>query len=139
MANRVILPLPSEAKNSARDLRSMATEAEQALWFQLRGGRFAGIRFRRKHPVPPCIADFCCLQAKLIVELDGSQQSNEIDGCRDAQLRGQGFEVIRVCNNQVCSDLNSALEYILTRAQARTLTPDPSPTGRGENSGGVSA
>jgi len=67
------------------------TDAEQKLWCRLRGGRLNGLKFRRQHPVPPYIVDFYCMEAKLVVELDGSQHDADVDAARTAALEGGGL------------------------------------------------
>ena len=72
MQDHIKPPLPSRTRDHARDLRQATTDAEQRLWFYLRGGRLNGLKFRRQHPIPPYIVDFYCGAKKLVVELDGS-------------------------------------------------------------------
>jgi very-short-patch-repair endonuclease len=57
--------------DKARELRQAPTETEREAWHLLRGLRSRGFRFRRQHPVGPYLADFCCTELSLIVELDG--------------------------------------------------------------------
>src|SRR5690348_1979292 len=109
------------------------TDAEQTLWFRLRGGRLDGLKFRRQHPVPPYIVDFYCTEAKLVVELDGSQHGAEVDVVRSASLERQGLQVLRFWDNQILTDVDSVLREILLTARDRTLTHPfgaPSPGGR---------
>jgi very-short-patch-repair endonuclease len=65
----------------ARRLRRDQTDAERKLWKLLRG-RNLGLKFRRQYPIGSFIADFCCIERRLIVELDGSQHATgtEADG-----------------------------------------------------------
>jgi very-short-patch-repair endonuclease len=58
-------------KTRARKLRSNMTDAEQKLWHALRSKQISQARFRRQHPLGPYIADFACIEKKLIIELDG--------------------------------------------------------------------
>jgi very-short-patch-repair endonuclease len=51
------------------------TDAEQILWKELRKNRL-GWRFRRQFPIPPYVADFACIEARLIVEADGGQHAS---------------------------------------------------------------
>jgi very-short-patch-repair endonuclease len=44
--------------NAAKQLRKTLTPAEQQLWQALRGGKLAGLKFRRQHPVGNFILDF---------------------------------------------------------------------------------
>ena len=63
-------------KDIARELRRNQTDDEKALWRALRGRRFAGFKFRRQHTIGDYILDFYCADAKLAVELDGSQHGH---------------------------------------------------------------
>ncbi|MBN8736864.1 MAG: endonuclease domain-containing protein [Xanthomonadales bacterium] len=110
------------------------TDAEQKLWYRLRNGRLDGLKFRRQHPVPPYIVDFYCMEAKLVVELDGSQHGPEADASRSQGLERQGLRVLRFWDNQVLKDINAVLGEILLAVRDRTLTrrcAPPSPGGRG--------
>lgn len=133
-AMRLNPPIATVTADAARTLRKEMTEAEQSVWGRLRAKRLGGLHFRRQHPIPPYVVDFCCIAAKLIVELDGSQHGDERDAGRDAYLASQGFHVMRFWNNDVMQRLDDVLEAILQVARVRTLSPDPSPDGRGEKS-----
>ena len=134
MAGRIKPPLPTQSRAFARGLRRSSTDAERRLWYHLRGGRLGGYKFRRQHEIPPYIVDFYCEVAKLVVELDGSQHESEIDAVRTHYLNVQGLEVVRFWDDEVLSKKDAVLESILTLLQSRTLTPGPSPDGRGEKS-----
>jgi very-short-patch-repair endonuclease len=83
------------------------------------------------------VADFCCLKAKLIVEVDGNQHGYDANIARDqrrtAYLASQGYTVLRFSNREVMTETNGVLEAIYARLS--TPTPDPSPQGGGERSG----
>jgi very-short-patch-repair endonuclease len=59
----------------ARKLRKEQTEAERRLWWHLRNRQLEGWKFRRQFPIGHYIVDFACIDARLIVELDGGQHS----------------------------------------------------------------
>ncbi|MFY8135099.1 MAG: endonuclease domain-containing protein [Aquimonas sp.] len=124
-------PLPSAGLDQARNLRGSMTDAERKLWFHLRGGRLCGFRFRRQHPIPPHVLDFYCHAAKLVVELDGGQHTDQADAARTRALEARGLRVIRFWNNDVLSNTEAVLEAILSALQARPLTPTPLPPGEG--------
>ena len=99
-------------RNQARKLRATMTDAEQALWRQLRRNSL-GWRFRRQFPIPPYIVDFACLEARLIVEADGGQHSDsEADEHRTAELQRQGWRVLRFWNNEVLQNRAGVLRTI---------------------------
>jgi very-short-patch-repair endonuclease len=108
-------------KARARQLRSNLTEAERALWRELRH-RQLGFRFRRQFPIPPYIVDFACVEARLIVEVDGGQHSQLGDhDRRDAALGCKGWRILRFWNNDVLQNRAGVLETI-----SETLGPWPS-------------
>lgn len=78
------------AKNihTARTLRKNLTPHESILWFHLRSRRFQGYKFRRQYPCGVYFADFCCLEKRLIIELDGGQHNEQLvyDYARDKYL-----------------------------------------------------
>jgi very-short-patch-repair endonuclease len=134
MSGRTIPPLPSRSRRFAQELRQAQTNAELRLWERLRSSRLAGLKFRRQHPVPPYVLDFYCESEKLAVELDGSQHTDVADAQRTQFLAKRGIKILRFWDNDVFSNFEAVLSSILASVQAPTLTPDPSPTGRGENS-----
>ncbi len=104
------------------------------LWRHLRSSRLCGLKFRRQHPVPPYVLDFYCETAKLAVELDGSQHSENVDAGRTYFFSMQGIKVLRFWDNDVLSKTEMVVEAILASIHIPTLTPNPSPDGRGEQS-----
>jgi very-short-patch-repair endonuclease len=65
------------ANERARTLRKTLSNAERKLWYALRLKQLDGARFRRQHPMGPCILDFVCLEKHLIMEVDGPQHAEE--------------------------------------------------------------
>jgi adenine-specific DNA-methyltransferase len=99
-----------------RELRRAATDAEQVLWRLLRRRQFAGVKFRRQHPVGPCILDFYCAEHGLAVELDGGQhftdEGQEYDRRRTAYLAMEGVRVLGFTNRELFEETDSVLEAI---------------------------
>jgi len=118
----------------SRALRSSPTEAERRIWQHLRERQVEGFRFRRQRPIGAYIVDFICLEAKLIVELDGGQHADALayDGKRTAYLAGQGFTVVRFWNNQVLSEMQGVLESIRIGLLAHANNPTPTLPLKGE-------
>jgi very-short-patch-repair endonuclease len=100
----------------ARTLRRKLTRAETILWSRLRRDQVDGYRFRKQHPVGPYVADFACLIAKLIVEVDGGTHSTDreraYDRARDTYLRERGWRVLRVWNDDIYKNSDGVLEMI---------------------------
>jgi very-short-patch-repair endonuclease len=121
----VMARLRDRSRFAARRLRGDQTDAEDRLWYHLRDRRLKGWKFRRQHPVAPYVADFCCLEAMLIVEVDGSQHAEDeaaYDRARTAHLERHGFRVIRFWNEEVLQETDDVL-----RAIRRALKKVPSP------------
>ena len=100
----------TRTKHHAGELRHELTPAERKLWARLRGDQL-GVNFRRQHAIGKYIADFCSVQAKLIIELDGSQHAEqaEYDAERTRYLEEQGYRVIRFWNHEVMNDIENVL------------------------------
>jgi very-short-patch-repair endonuclease len=98
----------------ARTLRSSPTEAERLLWHRLRRRRVGGFRFRRQVPVGRYICDFVCPQARLVIELDGSQhfERSDYDDRRTNFLRWKGYRVLRFWNVDVLKHPDGVLMAI---------------------------
>jgi very-short-patch-repair endonuclease len=109
-------PAPPLIRDRARNLRRASADAERKFWAHLRNRQLKGVKFRRQHPIGPCIADFFCLEAKLIVEVDGDNHATEAQGradtARTAYLEGSGYRVVRFWNNEVMGEINGVLERI---------------------------
>ena len=61
----------------ARKLRRNSTDVERQLWHRIRDKQIDEFRFRRQRPIGKYIVDFVCLDAMLIVELDGGQHAGD--------------------------------------------------------------
>jgi very-short-patch-repair endonuclease len=124
-------------------MRANPTPAEERLWTMLRDRRLAAFKFRRQMVIAPYIADFVCLERRLIIEADGSQHADsDHDMRRDAFLCGQQFAVLRFWNKDVLENGQGVFEAILaalsTPHPARLTASRPSPAG-GEGFGDANA
>jgi len=101
----------------ARELRQTSTPREKILWSILRGRRIGGLKFRRQEPIGRYVADFCCREKKLVVELDGMSHDDkaEYDQQRQKWLEDQGYRVIRILNEDV-NDLDAVARLIAREA-----------------------
>jgi very-short-patch-repair endonuclease len=117
---------------TARRLRRDQTDAERALWFELRDRRLRGLKFRRQATVDRYVVDFLCADANLIIELDGGQHVERAveDAVRTKDLEARGYLVLRFWNNDVLSNLAGVLESIV--ATLKPLPPHPNPLPNGE-------
>lgn len=119
----------SRVRVRARALRTASPEAEAKLWRSLRNPQLDNWKFRRQHPVGPYFADFACIEAKLIVELDGgqhfAQEAIEADRWRTAKLKLAGFEVLRFDNREALAETEGVPRAILQWLHANRPHPDP--------------
>jgi very-short-patch-repair endonuclease len=109
-----MLRYSAKLKGPARELRKNLTDSEGLLWKHLRLRQIGGYKFRRQHPIGNYIVDFVCLEKRLIVEVDGSQHTEQssYDSERDAWLNSQGYRVLRFWNNQIFNELDAVKERI---------------------------
>jgi very-short-patch-repair endonuclease len=94
-------------RDRARGMRKEMSRAERAVWEIVRGSRL-GVKFRRQHPVESYIADFACVEAKLIVEVDGLSHDDDAQRAYDLErtrvLAGAGWRVLRLRDGDVLRD-----------------------------------
>lgn len=120
------------ATERARRLRADSTKAEARLWEVLRGRRLGGWKWRRQVPCGPFIADFLCRDARLVVELDGGQNSETeaYDARRTAYLESLGLRVMRFWNfgvlegrAEICDSILEACGGPIDDMDERLLSP----------------
>jgi very-short-patch-repair endonuclease len=106
--------MPKSLTPLARTLRRNATGAERRLWQRLRREQVGGFRFRRQVILDGFIADFACLDARMLVEVDGATHSTDEqiarDAVRSAALAAEGFDILRFTNEDVYVNLDGVLE-----------------------------
>jgi len=98
----------------ARDLRMLSPDAEKRLWRALRNRRVAGAKFRRQMWLSGYIADFACIEAKLVVEADGGQHGDnaDYDALRSERFAALGYRTLRFWNNDILENLDGVLQVI---------------------------
>ena len=99
----------------ARALRHNQTDAERKFWEQVRNRRLAGLKFNRQHPIGTYIADFVCIEKRLIVELDGAHHTKQesYDSEREAFLASKGYRVVRFWNADVLTNMEGVIRTLL--------------------------
>ena len=105
--NKQLVPL-------ARALRKNMTKEERRLWYDFL--RDYPVRFSRQKVLGRYIADFYSAEAKLIIELDGSQHYEDESIRKDARrteiLEAYGLRIIRVANNEITENFDGVCDYI---------------------------
>ena len=107
----------------AQQLRASQTSAEAKLWQALRNRKLSRWKFRRQWPIDRYIVDFACIDAKLVIELDGATHSTDAEIARDAHrtrvLEACGYHVLRILNADVYENLPGVMETILAEIEHR--------------------
>ena len=105
--NKQLVPL-------AKQLRREMTKEERHLWYDFLSTD--PVRFSRQKVLGKYIADFYSAEARIVIELDGSQhyekENSEKDAERTAFLESYGLTVIRIPNNEVSRNFRGVCEYI---------------------------
>ena len=99
---------------NAKELRNNMTKEERHLWYDFL--RDCSVRFSRQKVFGKYIVDFYSAEAKMIIELDGSQHFEEAgqsyDAMRDEYLKAYGLTIIRVPNNEINDNFDGVCEYL---------------------------
>jgi very-short-patch-repair endonuclease len=107
-----------ELVSRARELRKNMTKAEIILWSRLRLKKVNGYKFRRQQPLLDYIVDFYCDELKLIIEVDGEihsfAENISYDSKRENILKVNGYNILRLSNLEVETELNSTIIKITT-------------------------
>jgi len=105
--NKQLVPL-------AKQLRKEMTKEERHLWYDFL--RSYPARFSRQKILGKYIADFYCAEAKLVIELDGSQHYEPDNAQKDDErtefLKEYGLKVIRIPNNEIGRNFRGVCDYI---------------------------
>ena len=119
---------PKRTVAKARELRRAMTPPELRLWLELRRKTYAGLRFRRQHPLGPYVLDFYCDSAKLAVEVDGEAHgfgdNPAKDLRRDRWLQERGVTTLRIAAVEVRDNLDGVVQMIVAAPMASRLRAD---------------
>ena len=110
-----------QSRRRSQKLRREQTKEENHLWYDFL--KTYPVQFRRQYPIGPYYVDFFCYQAKLIVELDGSQHTEPeaiaYDRARTAYLQKEGYWVLRISNLDIWRNFTGVCEAIDTCVNSR--------------------
>ena len=113
---------------TSRRLRKEQTKHEKKIWRFLRSRQLKNLKFRRQYVIDSCIVDFCCVEKKVVIELDGGGHGEELqkakDKRRDEFLKQEGWKVMRVWN----SDIDKNLEGVMASVWQMMASPSPQPS-----------
>ena len=111
--------------DNARSLRQNMTKEERHLWYDFL--RYCRPRFRRQEIISNYILDFFCHEAKLAIELDGSQhcdpKTQAYDQVRTSHLNALGITVVRYSNLDVMNNFDGVCQHIFLTLEHRGFHP----------------
>ena len=115
------LPYDRRLNSRAKDLRRKMTPQERKLWFGFL--RNYPIKIYKQRVIEFFIVDFYCAEAKLVIELDGSQHYTEqgslYDHDRSCIIEQYGIEVLRFSNREVNQQFEAVCGQIDCTIQRR--------------------
>ena len=113
----------------ARLRRQMADEFERQMWQLRRNRRRCNQKFRREHPLGIYTADFYCVAAKLVIEVDGdshlTKEARQYDRVRDQWMKKQGIRILRFTCTEVERETHRILKMIDQALMENPSPPDP--------------
>ena len=120
-------------RDTARMLRKNMTRHEKHLWYDYLTKY--PVRWYRQRIIENFIVDFYCSNAKLVVELDGSQhyteQGLEYDKERSLYLEANGLMVLRFSNDDIDKNFEGVCleidRVVKERMKAPSVLTDSSP------------
>ena len=122
----------------AQQLRKNMTREERHLWYDFL--KQLPVTFNRQKVIGRYIVDFYCAEAKLVIELDGSQHFEdagaEADRERDEYMKSMGLMVLRYPNSAIWGNFEGVCEDILyhisdVSTSSASLCSAPFPQGEG--------
>ena len=110
---------------TARKLRREMTPQETKLWYRFL--RSYPVKIYKQRIIESFIVDFYCADARLVIEIDGSQHYTEQGKCYDEErsqiLRAYGLKVLRFSNRDVDRSFDSVCAQIHNIIQERCALP----------------
>ncbi|TZG27734.1 endonuclease domain-containing protein [Sphingomonas montanisoli] len=118
-------PVRRQISPFAHAMRQDATDVEMRMWMALRGRRLDSWKFKRQATIGRYVVDFLCIEARLVIELDGGPHSEQRDASRTALIEAAGYRVIRFWNNEVVDNFDGVLASL--RIALGEVRPSPNP------------
>ncbi len=117
--------IPEIIKEASRSLRKNMTISEKKIWEEIKWKKL-WYKFLRQKPIylysenswleRYIIPDFCCLELKLVLEIDWSIHNKKevylLDKEKELLLRKKWFNIIRVSNEEINKDLNNVINKL---------------------------
>ena len=121
----------TETIQFARNQRRSSNEFASTVWQWIRNRQIGNQKFRREHPIPPFTVDFCCVELKLVIEIDGdghfTEDGRERDRARDEYLTSLGYMILRIPGYAVIREDGNGAQTIRDFVQNEIARHSPSP------------
>ena len=117
------MPIPKDNTKleKAKSLRREMTPHERKLWYLFL--RTYPVKIYKQRIIGPFVVDFYCAQAKLVIEIDGSQHYGKngiaYDAERTAYLESFGLKVLRYSNREIDREFPEVCQQIDTIIKER--------------------
>ena len=85
--------------------------SEARMWLAIRKGA-TGAKFRRQVPIGGWVADFACLNPKIVIEVDGASHDFRDEEERTAYIASQGFTILRFNNEDIRNNMINVFDDI---------------------------
>lgn len=96
----------------APDSRRVSQALANRLWSRLRFGQVDGYHFSRQCPLSGHVADFYCLEAGLVVQMESARPAERGHATRADLFEAEGYRVVRVTEYQLIDDIDAAVRAI---------------------------
>lgn len=108
------IAVPEKSQARTHSSRQLHAAAVRLLWTYLRDYRLNGVKFRHQHLLDTYLADFVCLDSKLVIEIENefSPALTEHAEKRRASFAEKGFQMLRFNDREVITDTRAVLMAI---------------------------
>jgi len=117
----------TKLSSNAKTLRKNMTKEERHLWYDFL--KQLPVMVHRQKVIGTYIVDFYIAEAKLVIELDGSQHYNsegkQADHIRDAYMNSIGLHVLRYSNSDINQRFQEVCQDIVNRLHFSEKKPSP--------------
>ena len=119
----IIIRYNPKLKNRAKELRKAGVLSEALFWNNIKNKKFNGLNFDRQRIIGNYIADFCCVDTGLVIEIDGDSHDckEEYDFHRDEYMKRFGLEVIRIPDK----DIKNRMIDVMLFLSSHSLLQEP--------------
>ena len=122
----IAIPYNAKLGPYAKKLRKAGILSEVILWNQLKRKKMNGMDFDRQRVIGNYIADFCCKENGVVVEIDGwtHDYKVEYDKQREEYLKSLGLETIHVSDSDVKRNLKGVMDVLRSHPLLQVAIPE---------------